>query len=125
MRNSRLATTLGLCALLLAPAIDADPSRASDSGYRCENCTGGSGAFNEAPSDPLVRTADGQRQRLLNGQGGMGRIMNEAGRDTVFNLDQSYLLLVADASGQKAWVLNVAQRHPEPQASRLFYRRYY
>ena len=115
MRCRRLALSLGLCAILLTPpAVEAATSDAKTPNYRCENCGGGVGPFNLERAGDVVVLADGHRKRLLNA------------RDVrkVFNEDPTYLLLVSLADGQKAWVLNVRQRLPEPQASRAI-RRYY
>jgi hypothetical protein len=121
MRYGRLASALSLCAALLAPpAADA----ASLSYGRCENCGGGAAAFNmERPSDVVGVVADGQRKRVLNA---LGLVVVQNARDPrrVLNQDPAYLFLASLADGRKAWVLNVLQRHPEPQASRAI-RRYY
>jgi hypothetical protein len=122
MRYRRLPLTLACFALALA--LEVAPASTAEPSYRCENCDGRVGPFNmEEPSDVIVKTAGGERRRLLNALG-MVLVVNDRGGGPVFNFDERYIFLVADAQGQKAWVLNVKQRHPEPQASRLF-RRYY
>ena len=77
----------------------------------------------ERPSDVVVVVADGQRKRVLNALG-LVVVQNARDQRKVLNLDPAYLFLASLADGRKAWVLNVLQRHPEPQASRAI-RRYY
>jgi len=122
MRYRRL--TLALASLALASALEIAPASTAEPTYRCENCDGPAGPFNmERPSDVIVQVENGERKRLLNALA-LVKIVNERGGGPVFNLDERYILAVVAADGQPAWVLNVKQRHPEPQASRTF-RRYY
>ena len=120
MMFGRMASAISVCAALLAPAAleAATAEESKQPKFRCENCSGGPGPFNVG-SDVIVKV-DGKKQRLLNARG------LEKGQKgfQAFNFDPAYIQLVAAWDGQAAWVLNVRQRMPEPQASRAF-RRYY
>lgn len=121
MAFTRFASAVSVWAALLAPAMtEAATEETKQPNYRCENCTGGTGPFNAERGGDLVVKADGHKARLLNARG-----LEPAHKGfQAFNVDATYIQLVSAADGKAAWVLNVRQRLPEPQASRGF-RRYY
>jgi hypothetical protein len=122
MGFGRFASAVSVCAALLAPSA-LEAATAEDSkqpNFRCENCSGGPGPFNGDRSTDVVVKVDGHKQRLLNARG-----LEKAKKGfQAFNVDPAYLELVSAWDGKAAWVLNVRQRMPEPQASRTL-RRYY
>lgn len=119
MGFGRLASAVSVCAALLAPSAAEAATGEPKVNYRCENCSGGPGPFNGDRAGDVVVKVDGHRQRLLNARG-----LEKGNAKQAFNVDTTYIQLVSAADGQAAWVLNVRQRMPEPQASRTI-RRYY
>lgn len=122
MRLAVLGSVLCLGVTLLAFS-GAEASTAAPHNYRCENCGGGAGPFNAVLPSDLVATVDGQRTRVLNSFA-LVSVQNRRDDRRVLNHDPGYLFLATLQGGQQAWILNVLQRHPEPQASRSI-RRYY